>query len=131
MYNTKVVCTYNTPEVFLETDKIRDEEKDFIRDAIYRQELLNILELDEYNEAKIDKAFYALYEKLKGSRELMDCIDKMSYKYNINNVHKDLIGLMLLYAFDYMFLTHICVSEFIEKGTISKSNMLMLKTVIL
>ena len=130
MYNTKVVCTYNTPEVFLETDKIRDEEKNFIRDAIYRQELLNILELEEYNETEIDKAFYELYEKLKQSNDIIECIDKISCKYNVTNLHKDLIGLMLLYAFDYMFLTHICVSEFIETGKINKSNILMLKSVL-
>jgi hypothetical protein len=130
MYNTKVVCTYNTPEVFLETDKVRDEEKNFIRDAIYRQELLNILEIEEYDETQIDKAFYELYEKLRPSAELMECIDKILCKYNVTNVNKDLIGLMLLYAFDYMFLTHICVSEFIETGKINKPNMLMLKSVI-
>ena len=130
MYNTKVVCTYNTPEVFLETDKITEEEKNFIRDAIYRQELLNILELEEYNEAEIDKAFYAVYEKLKLSNDIMECINKISCKYNVTSAHKDLIGLMLLYAFDYMFLTHICVSEFIETGKINKSTMLMLKSVL-
>ena len=27
MYNTKVVCTYNTSEIFLEHDKISDNEK--------------------------------------------------------------------------------------------------------
>ena len=35
MYNTKIVCTYNTPEVFLEEDNVSEEEKGFIRDAIY------------------------------------------------------------------------------------------------
>ena len=50
MYNTNVVCTYNTPEVFLETDNVTDREKTFIRDTIYRQELLDIFELEEYNE---------------------------------------------------------------------------------
>ena len=61
MYNTKVVCTYNTPEVFLETDNITNDEKTFIRDIIYRQELLNILDIDyenndENNEEKISEA---------------------------------------------------------------------------
>jgi hypothetical protein len=50
MYNTKVVCTYNTPEVFLETDDITDDEKAFVRDIIYRQELLDILNIDYENE---------------------------------------------------------------------------------
>ena len=63
MYNTKVVCTYNTPDVFLETDKVTEDEKAFIRDTIYRQELLDILDIDndvnnEKYDLKIDAAVF-------------------------------------------------------------------------
>ena len=37
MYNTKVICSYNTPNVFLETDMITDKDKEFIRDVLARQ----------------------------------------------------------------------------------------------
>ena len=50
MYNTKIKCIYHTKEVFKETDTISDSEKEFIRDAIYRQELLDILGISEFNE---------------------------------------------------------------------------------
>ena len=53
MYDTKFVCTYHTPEVFLDTDNVTEDEKEFIRNTIYRQELLYILGMDEYNEAEI------------------------------------------------------------------------------
>ena len=46
MYNTKISCTYNTLEVFLDTDEVTEKEQEFIRDVIYRQELLNIFELN-------------------------------------------------------------------------------------
>ena len=49
MYNTKVACSYNTVDVFLETDNITASEMEFVRDALYRQELLDILELEEYH----------------------------------------------------------------------------------
>jgi hypothetical protein len=65
MYNTKVVCTYNTPEVFLETDNISDYEKEFIRDTIYRQELLDILGIEEFNESKTNQVIHVLYERIK------------------------------------------------------------------
>ena len=32
------------------------------------------------------------------------------------------LGMMLLYSYDYMYLTHICISEFIETGKISDEN---------
>jgi len=124
MYNTKVVCTYNTSEVFLETDNISDEEKDFVRNAIYRQELLDILELEDYDESKLDDAFCKLHEKVKACNDLLECMHEISRKYNIQS---DIIGLMMMYSYDSMFLTHICVSEFIEKGKIEKSSILKLK----
>ena len=32
------------------------------------------------------------------------------------------LGMMLLFSYDYMYLTHICISEFIETGTITDEN---------
>ena len=74
MYNTNVVCTYNTPEVFLETDNVTDREKTFIRDTIYRQELLDIFELEEYNETELNNSILELYIKIKNCTELKKCM---------------------------------------------------------
>ena len=51
MYNTKVICTYNTPDVFSVDDNINEEEKGFVRDTLYRQELLNILGIEDFNDS--------------------------------------------------------------------------------
>ena len=130
MYNTKVVCTYNTPEVFLETDNITNDEKTFIRDIIYRQELLNVLDIDyenndEDNEEKISEAIKDLYNRVKDSTCLRKCMVKVVEKHM--NVGKYMtsgeeLGMMLLFSYDYMYLTHICISEFIEKGDIDDEN---------
>ena len=130
MYNTKVVCTYNTPEVFLETDNITDDEKTFIRNIIYRQEFLNVLDIDyensyDDNEEKISEAIKNLYNRVKDSTCLRKCMVKVVQKHM--NVGKYMtsdeeLGMMLLYSFDYMYLTHICISEFIEKGDIDDEN---------
>ena len=130
MYNTKVECTYNTPEVFLETDNITDDEKSFIRNIIYRQELLNVLDIDyenndEDNEEKINEAIKELYNRVKDYTCLRKCMVKVVEKHL--NVGKYMtggqeLGMMLLYSYDYMYLTHICISEFIETGKISDEN---------
>jgi translation elongation factor EF-Ts len=130
MYNTKVECTYNTPEVFLETDNITDDEKSFIRNIIYRQELLNVLDIDyenndEDNEEKISEAIKDLYNRVKDSNCLRKCMVKVVQKHM--NVGKYMtsdeeLGMMLLFSYDYMYLTHICISEFIETGKISDEN---------
>jgi len=130
MYNTKVECTYNIPEVFLETDNITDDEKSFIRNIIYRQELLNVLDIDyenndEDNEEKISEAIKDLYNRVKDSTCLRKCMVKVIQKHM--NVGKYMtsdeeLGMMLLFSYDYMYLTHICISEFIETDKISDEN---------
>ena len=127
MYNTTILCTYNTPEVFLDTDSISETDKDFVRNAIYRQEFLNILGLKEYDEKELDNSINNLYEKIKVCSELKECIVKVLNHFMIDDNKK--IGLMILYSYDYMYLTHICVSEFIEKGSIEKATILKLKSV--
>jgi hypothetical protein len=119
MYNTKITCTYNTSDVFLETDNINDEEKDFIRDAVYRQELLNILGLEDYDIEQMDKAINELYEKVKNSSQIFECMLKAASNFMCED---KIFGLIVLYSFDYMWLTHICISEYLEKGIIDKAN---------
>ena len=131
MYNTKVVCTYNTPEVFLETDDITDDEKAFVRDIIYRQELLDILNIDYENEDndnddKISEAVKELYNRVKDCTELRKCMVKVVEKHmNVGKymTNNEELGMMLLLSYDYMYLTHICISEYLDTGAISHENM--------
>ena len=130
MYNTKVVCTYNTPEVFLETDDITDDEKAFVRDIIYRQELLDILNIDYENEDndnddKISEAVKELYNRVKDCTELRKCMVKVVEKHmNVGKymTNNEELGMMLLLSYDYMYLTHICISEYLDTGAISHEN---------
>ena len=119
MYNTQVVCTYNTPEVFLETDNISDDEKAFVRDTIYRQEILDIFYENDYNDDKLSIAINELYKRIKYCEQLTKCMLKLAGKYMATNEE---FGLMLLFSYDYMYLTHICICEFIETGEISNEN---------
>jgi hypothetical protein len=119
MYNTQIVCTYNTDDVFLTTDEISDDEKAFIRNAIYRQELLNILGMEEYNEEEMVKSIEELYEKIKESTELIECMMKLSRHFFMD---ESVFGLMILYSYDFMYLTHICVSQYLEYGKIKQTD---------
>jgi len=111
MYNTKVICTYNTSSVFLPTDNISDDDEEFIRDAIYRQELLDILDITEFNETEMMKALHELYEKIESFEELKECMKIMAGKIMSEDLE---LGLMMLFAYDYMYLTHICICEYLE-----------------
>jgi hypothetical protein len=124
MYNTKIVCTYNTPDVFLATDEITLSDMEFVRDTIYRQELLDILGLEEHDETLMSDALHKLYEQLKGSQELRACMLKLARRLMTADEE---YGLLILFAYEFMHLTHICVSEYLETGQISEKNMLTLK----
>ena len=127
MYNTKIVCTYNSSDIFQDKDNISDDDKNFIRDAIYRQELLNILSMEEYNEKEMDKSIHELYERIKECEELTECMLKLSGHFM--SLDKE-FGLMILFAFDFMYLTHICICEYLETGKISHINMWNLKSAV-
>jgi len=127
MYDTSVVCTYNDDDVFTESDYINENEKDFIRDAIYRQELLNILCIDEYNEIEINKALDELYEKIKDCKELHDCALCVASRFLSDDAK---LGLMILFSFDFMYVTHLCVSEYLDGLVITNDNMVRLQKMI-
>jgi hypothetical protein len=127
MYNTKIVCTYNTSDVFLECDDISEEEKGFIRDVLYRQELLNILDIKEYNEEGMNNSIHELYQRLTNCEELKECMKKLANRFLCEDLET---GLMFLFAYDYMHLTHVCISEYFETGQITQKNILNLKNII-
>jgi hypothetical protein len=119
MYNTTIVCTYNTPEIFIETDNIVEEDKTFIRNVIYRQELLNIFGMEDYNDDTMKTAFNELYEKVKDCEELKECMLKIDAVFMYGDKEMCFIT---LFSYDYMYLTHICISEFLESGKITEIN---------
>lgn len=127
MYNTKVVCTYNTPDVFSVDDTVSEEEKNFVRDVIYRQELLNILGMEEFNDSEMERTIHELFKKVREEPFLKECMIKLSGHFL--NIDQE-IGLMLMFSYDYMYLTHICISELLDTGIISEKNMLTLRSII-
>ena len=118
MYNTKVICTYYTDDIFLESDNISLNEKGFIREVIYRQELLDILGIESYNEIEMNNAIHELYNRVKDCKEIKECIKEISKQFIIAN--DDEFGLILLYSYDYLYITHICISEYLENGHFSE-----------
>jgi len=127
MYNTDIICTYNTSNIFLDTDDITDDDKDFIRNTIYRQELLNIFNLIEFSDEDFLKVIEELYLQIKLSTQLQFYIIQLSNLYMTND---SIFGLMILYSFDYLYLTHICVSEFLLKGHVSQTNIQQLDNIL-
>jgi hypothetical protein len=127
MYNTKYECRYHLDNVFLPTDELDECAKQYVRDTLYREDLLNIFCVKEYNDEAINECIKYVYNNVKQNQDLKDCSLKLASKY----LNQDFeIGLMILFSYDYMNLTHICISEFLDNGKISEENITKLRSVV-
>jgi hypothetical protein len=125
MYNTQYICRYNSPGVFLETDIVTEKEKEIIRNILYKEDLLNIFDIDDCCEETMNKIILEIYDRIKDQEGLKDCINKVSSNFSITLEQES--GFIILFSFDYLYLTHICICEFIENGKISDDSLSNLK----
>lgn len=131
MYNLQFICTYSfyDPELrekFHSEDNINlDDVKDFeeLSDIIYQADLLRALgftEVDftsniEFNEAQI----LEIYNQLKNHADFLSCIEKAKNKHLCEDLEA---GFVFLLSYDYFFLTHKCLCEYLTSGNISDAN---------
>jgi hypothetical protein len=117
MYNTKYICTYNEENVFNENDNITESDKEFVRDALYRQDILNIFKIEEFDMDNIDEYLKNLYDKIKENKEINLMLKKFA---NIYLSEDPEFGLVLLFSFDFLHLFHPFICEYLETGEISR-----------
>ena len=128
MYNTKYICTYNENNVFNDEDNISEYDKEFIRDALYRQDILNIFQIDEFDQELLNEKILVLFEKIKHSEQLNPLIQKLAEFFMSDDL---ILGFMVLFTFDYLYVSHPCICEFLELEKISEINFKKLNSIIL
>jgi hypothetical protein len=107
MYNTLLKCTYNNASDVDQEDQ-------------YRIEFLNAFNLEEFEDNQVNQEVSELFERVKKSPELTKCMTKSAAGFGTPEyLH---VGLMGLFAFDYFYLAHPCICEFLETGTITEQN---------
>lgn len=125
MYNTDYICRYNKDDVFLETDDVNNQEKEYIRDLLYKEDLINIFSLNENDDFDcLNNILIELYNKIKNNEELNTCMIYASSKLLSED---KLTGLCILYSYDFMYLTHECVSEYLIFNSITENKIKKLK----
>jgi len=126
-YNTSYKCLYY--DKFLETTmKEYDEELKilYISDLLYREDLLNIFNLKENDDfEKINNILDELFIIMKEYEEFNNCIKKCA-KLLLSDDEQ--LGFRILYSFDFMHITHICISEYLTTNKISNENICLLKS---
>ena len=133
MYNTTYSCTYNSSDIFLDTDKVTDTDKEFVKNVLYRNDLLHIFNLEDFEneEEEFITRIEKINEKIKKHPEILICIEKLANNnISITNNILDLnFGGMLLFSYDYLFIIHPCICDFLETGEITEINIQKLKSI--
>lgn len=125
-YNTQYECRYHRDDVFLETDEVTEEEKEYVRDILYREDMLNIFCFNDYDDlfTKFDDIISGLYKKVCGSEALRECMRLTAAKLISEDEE---FGLCLLFSFSYMHLTYECVAAYLENGAIPETTLANLR----
>ena len=127
MYDSNYSCRYHREDVFLETDGANDYEKELIRDYLYKEDILEIFNIENGDISLLDKAIDDLYNEIKESTGLNDVMMMVA---SMHNSVDPVIGLCVLYSFDFMNYAHICVSEYIKTKKINEENLETLQEVV-
>ena len=115
MYNSKYICKYNSEDVFLESDKVMDSEKEFIRDTLYKEDLLNIFGISDYNEEQMNILMHKLYERIRNNAELSCCMKSVAGVFMSTDEE---LGLMILFSYDYLAAFYACYYEYMQSPEI-------------
>lgn len=130
VYNTKHICSYqyydskfndfipNSQIVEMEVEQCEDS-----ADLIYKSDILQVFDLIDYDDAKIEQEMITLFGILKNNEKIIECMKKMAHRF----VSEDLeFGMMLLFSYDTFYVMHLCICDVIEKGETEEDNMNLL-----
>lgn len=121
-YKTNYKCNYNSAEIFknVNIENIETSEEYDMRDILYRQDLLYIFDLEEFDDEKINDCIHEIYEKIKDNHDLDALLVKMAGLFLSEDKE---VGLMVLFSFHYFYLLHPCLCDILESGKITNENL--------
>lgn len=130
MYNTDFVCKYfiydnNLKKTMTnyEDDKSVEEDLDLAEEK-YRIEFLEIFGAKDICDDSVNDTIRDIYQKLKENQSMNEIFIKLAEKFFTQNPE---LGLIVGFCYDYLFLMHPCICDFLENGKISLENFNALK----
>jgi hypothetical protein len=116
MYITHYECFYNDDKkMFSGKEDLTETDKLEIKDFIYREDLINAFGLEEFDERLINIEIEILYEQMKHITELHPILDVLAAKMMSTD---RTIGFLILFSYDYFYLTHQIICGFINDNKI-------------
>ena len=129
--------TYNDPKLVEKFNVINEEEKEQLRDVIYKYDLLSIFGLDDFLEEIILEKMSNLYNIIIENAEIKNICSTISDSISTNWIFKKINEndnfeyFMVLFSYDHLHLFYPCICEFLEKGAISNEKITALKNNII
>ena len=124
MYNSKFMITYNYYDPALGKFDTKFDPEDVadledVVEVLFRAELLQIFNLTEYDDAVIRVVIHELYDKLKTHAAFNECINLSKIQYDAEE-HD--IGFVLLFSYNHLYITHLCIRDFLDTGIINNTH---------
>ena len=143
-YNTQFKVKYNDIEKELMSKIDLDKECSYscrdvldVCNKLYRDEFLSVFGLEYFENDKINEMIANVYDKMMTNIEFKEIVDNISNfcfkdfflkkEENEESIKKQII-LTTLFSQNLFFITHKCVCQQIELGTIDKDLLVELKT---
>jgi hypothetical protein len=128
MYVTHYECFYNDDKkMFSGKEDLTENAKLEIKDFIYREDLINAFGLEEFDERLINIEIENLYEKMSHLTVLDNILDTLAAKMMSTDRS---LGFLILFSYDYFYLTHQIICEFLENNTINDDKVAELTSVV-
>lgn len=132
MYNTKLICTYQyynkeLPVLVPLSDPslidIDDDMNDLSSELLYKAEFLQLFGIESYDGKVIESIMAEVLNKVKDYESFLPCLKKGASKFASSDIE---IGFKVLYSYHYFYITHLCIVNFLETGTMSEENIAFL-----
>ena len=118
MYNSNYVCFYNDDDkLFPQNHELSQEDQYDIKDLIYKEDLLNVFGLQEFDEHHINNEISKVYSDISDWEELYPILDKLASK--LMSTDREM-GFLILFSYDYFFITHQILSEYFNNNRVDK-----------
>jgi hypothetical protein len=123
MYDLNYKCTYNkSEELDLHKELMNETGEEFVEDLLYKNDLLKIFQLKEYNDEIIMNTLDDIYEKVCINENMKTFINVIKEK-NPYFASDDRTAFTIMFSFDYLDVAHSCICDILKNGVITEQNL--------
>ena len=134
-----MICTYyyydselkkKIPSELMNLNFCVEQQPDDVCDLIYQTDYLQIFHLTEFDYNTINTEMKRIYEieEVKLNAKLQKCIKKAANMFLTEDLE---LGFMVLFSYDYLFATHLCICDVLENGSIQDKHLDLLTNLLI